>query len=54
MNTTVDGDWLRLLADLVDQGVVEVIKCEPNTGGVLLGVVNPRSKKSDDEELPQG
>jgi hypothetical protein len=40
---TVDAEWLRRLADLVEQGVVDVIKCELREGGVVLGVVKPRS-----------
>jgi hypothetical protein len=39
---TVTAEWLRELAELVERGDVEVIRCDLKTGGIVLGVVAPR------------
>lgn len=49
MLPTVTPEWLRNLADLVECGEVDVIKCELREGGVVLGVIKSRSADSVDE-----
>lgn len=47
------GEWLRLLADLVDSGEVEVGRVETNNGAVILGVLLPGTfaeKKREQKE----
>jgi hypothetical protein len=44
---TVTAAWLRLLADLVEAGTVEVIRCDLHNGGGTMGVVRPDREPQD-------
>ncbi len=48
---TVSAEWLRALADLVEQGKCRVIKCEMKPRGVMLGVVKPEGGEDEPLEM---
>jgi hypothetical protein len=43
---TVTAEWLRQLANLVEDGTVSVIRCDLKPRGIVLGVVEPRKNEA--------